>query len=392
MKRFFITVIVCCAVHFSLNAEETWTMQWGGLPRSCLVEFPTSRTGQTGLPVIFALHGYGATATAMRNYSKLHLLGDSVGFITVYPDAYNHRWNSGIGDNPSYPTLNVDDVGFFSRLIDSLISRYAIDTQRVYCCGHSNGGFMSIKLAAQLSNRIAAAASLSGVLTNSTAAGYSAKRPVSLLMIHGTADQVVPFDGGMTGWFSVGATLSFWISKNNSLLPPDTIALPDRDTNDQSTVVKYTYRSAVNTSKIELLKVIGGGHTWPGAAPSPQFGATNNDINANDELWDFFKQFTMTIDAVPEMKNYPTGFLLSQNYPNPFNPSTTVEFRIQRSEFVILKVFDLLGRKVATLVNEVKQPGTYTVQWDATGAASGMYFYRLIAASFVETRKMMVLK
>jgi len=74
----------------------------------------------------------------------------------------------------------------------------------------------------------------------------------------------------------------------------------------------------------------------------------------------------------------PMEFSLGQNYPNPFNPTTTIEFRIQKSQLTILKVFDVLGREVATLVNEVKQPGTYTVQWDASGIASGVYLYRLV--------------
>ena len=82
---------------------------------------------------------------------------------------------------------------------------------------------------------------------------------------------------------------------------------------------------------------------------------------------------------VPEQEESPTAFALEQNYPNPFNPATTVEFRIQSSEFVSLSVYDLLGREVATLVNEVKQPGVYTVQWDASEVSSGLYIYRLVA-------------
>jgi polyhydroxybutyrate depolymerase len=390
MKQCFLALILCCVVDLPMSAQETWILQWEGVSRSCLVDFPFSRTGQTGLPVLFALHGYGATATSLRNYSQIHLLGDSVGFITVYPEAYNHRWNSGIGDNSSWPTPNVDDVGFISRIIDSLISRYAIDTQRVYSCGHSNGGFMSIKLAAQLSNRMAAAASVSGVLTNSTAAGYSARHPVSLLMIHGTADLVVPFDGGVTGWHSVGETLDFWIAKNNFFLPPDTVAVPDRDPNDQSTVAQYTYRSSTNSSKVELLKVIGGGHTWPGAPPSPKFGATNNDINANDEIWDFFKQFSKTIDAVSEWKNDPAGFVLSQNYPNPFNPSTTIRYGLPHKSHVSLTVYNTLGQEVGLLVQGDQEAGYHEVKFDGAGLSSGVYFCRLMAGDFVQTRKLLL--
>ena len=88
----------------------------------------------------------------------------------------------------------------------------------------------------------------------------------------------------------------------------------------------------------------------------------------------------------------PSTFSLSQNYPNPFNPASTVEFRIQSSEFVTLKVYDVLGREVSTQVNEVKEPGTYTVEFDAAGLAGGVYFYCLTAGDFVQTRKLLLLR
>ena len=88
----------------------------------------------------------------------------------------------------------------------------------------------------------------------------------------------------------------------------------------------------------------------------------------------------------------PREFALGQNYPNPFNPTTAIRFQISDYGFVSLQVYDVLGRKVATLVNEVKEPGTYIVQWDASGVSSGVYFYRLRAGDFVQTKRMMVVR
>ncbi|MGA2624391.1 MAG: T9SS type A sorting domain-containing protein [Bacteroidota bacterium] len=88
----------------------------------------------------------------------------------------------------------------------------------------------------------------------------------------------------------------------------------------------------------------------------------------------------------------PLRFSLKQNYPNPFNPNTNFEFRIANFGFVSLKVYDMLGREVATLVNEVKQPGEYAVRWNAEGIASGVYFYRLTAGSCREVKKMLYLR
>jgi len=88
----------------------------------------------------------------------------------------------------------------------------------------------------------------------------------------------------------------------------------------------------------------------------------------------------------------PTIFALSQNYPNPFNPATTISYDVPKSGIVALKVYDVLGREVALLVNEQKQPGSYRVKFDGSSLSSGVYFYRLQAGSFVDTKKLVLLK
>ena len=87
-----------------------------------------------------------------------------------------------------------------------------------------------------------------------------------------------------------------------------------------------------------------------------------------------------------------SDYLLSQNYPNPFNPNTSIQYTINSTQFVTLKVFDLLGRETATLVNEEKPAGKYEVQFNAKGMASGFYLYKLSAGNYSETRKMVLLK
>ena len=109
------------------------------------------------------------------------------------------------------------------------------------------------------------------------------------------------------------------------------------------------------------------------------------DIGA-DEMW-------LTIDGVEDNADgLPGRFWLAQNYPNPFNPSTSIRFDVPRSTMVKLKVYDLLGREVATLVTEVKQPGSYTVRWNAKDFAGGVYFYQLNAGSYERTKKLLLLR
>jgi hypothetical protein len=88
----------------------------------------------------------------------------------------------------------------------------------------------------------------------------------------------------------------------------------------------------------------------------------------------------------------PTEFSLSQNYPNPFNPSTTIRFSIPIHGLVSLRVIDMLGKEVATLVSEEMAAGTFTISWNASSLASGVYFYRLQCGSFLETKKLVVLR
>jgi len=106
----------------------------------------------------------------------------------------------------------------------------------------------------------------------------------------------------------------------------------------------------------------------------------------SDGKYEYSKVVEVTIE------NKPSNFELAQNYPNPFNPSTTIQFQIPKSSFVNLKVYDILGKEVATLVNEEKPLGTYEVTWYAEHVPSGVYFYRIQAGNFVETKKLVLLK
>jgi hypothetical protein len=94
----------------------------------------------------------------------------------------------------------------------------------------------------------------------------------------------------------------------------------------------------------------------------------------------------------PVTNQLPLEVSLQQNYPNPFNPSTTVSYDLPRTSRVTLSIFDILGREVATLLNGEKPAGRYTVHWDASGVSSGVYFYRLRAGDFVQTRRMLLLR
>ena len=101
---------------------------------------------------------------------------------------------------------------------------------------------------------------------------------------------------------------------------------------------------------------------------------------------------TTTVGVEDEGKPIVNNFRLEQNYPNPFNPTTHIGFRIANFGFVSLKVYDIIGNEIATLVNEEKRAGEYEIEFDATGLPSGIYFYKLKAGGYIETKKMVLIK
>jgi hypothetical protein len=115
-----------------------------------------------------------------------------------------------------------------------------------------------------------------------------------------------------------------------------------------------------------------------------------------ETLWiddiSIMETFTGTLDVDKNSDGSIDEYWLAQNYPNPFNPTTSIEYRVGSMEYVTLKVYDLLGREVATLVNEEKTAGSYEIEFDASNLSSGIYFYKLQASNFSETKKMILIK
>jgi len=343
------------------------------------------------MPVVFNLHGYTLDAQQQMNYSRMNMVADTAGFIVVYPNAVNPGWNCGIAGSP-----NVHDVGFFDALIDTLSCHYCIDIERIYSCGFSLGGFMSFRLACQLSERISAVASVAGVIAQTIANGPKANHAMPVLLVHGTADEIVPYNGAYD-WCSVEQTSAYW-TIFNLCTESDTTLLPELDTLDGCSVEKIAHTRYSDSISVVLYKAIDGGHSWPGGDTAylhlswGNIGKTNGDINASAEIWNFVKTYRLPVTTVRTYSQSPNEFSLFQNYPNPFNPTTVIRYQLPVASNVRLVVYDILGREVAVLVNEKKAPGNYQVTFDGSNLASGVFFYRFQAGDFVATKRLLLLK
>ncbi len=234
------TLFFLSALSFLTSAliaqTTTGTLLHDGLQRNYRLHLPTGYSADQEYPLVFNLHGFTSDALQQEFYSGMNAVADTAGFIVCYPNGVNNAWNVGWSFGST-----ADDVGFIENLIQELAENYGIDTTRVYSCGMSNGGFMSYRLACELNDRIAAIASVTGGMFSGYLPQCEPGRPVPILEIHGTADDVVPYDGTPNVNAPVETTVNFWADNNGCAAMPDGIPLPNTAPNDGSTAERFDY-------------------------------------------------------------------------------------------------------------------------------------------------------
>lgn len=267
------------------------TLKWQNKTRRFIVYLPQDYSPQEELPLVINMHAFTGTGAGQFNYTKYHKLADTARCIVVYPYGIGGRWNTGpvfgIGSN-------VDDVGFIGRLIDYMSIVYSIDARRVYATGYSAGGFMSHKLACELTNRIAAIAPVAASMHPETYQTCDPDRPVPTLMFNSISDPVTRYNG-FEGVQPVEDVVALWSDLNDCDIIPVEEELPNIVQNDGSRVNKITYQNC-DESELVFMKFFNAGHTWPGANPTFILGNTNQDVNATNESWAFFKRFAIPDD------------------------------------------------------------------------------------------------
>ena len=289
-------LVAASAAHALPIGNSAHTLEFGGVRRTYLVHLPPAASAGKPLPVVLAFHGGGVNAESMARFSGLSDKADRSGFIAVYPSGTGRlsrvlTWNA--GNCCGYAERrHVDDVGFVRRLLDDLATVATVDPRRVYATGISNGGMFTHRLACELSDRIAAIASVSGPI------GIDRCRPtrsVPVMHFHGTADRFAPFAGGRGErslssimFYSVEHTIGSWVTVDGCSPTPTTEALPDRVA-DGTHVTRKTYAPCRDGAEVVLYTIHNGGHTWPGRQPRFGFlGRSTANVDANDTMWEFF--------------------------------------------------------------------------------------------------------
>lgn len=247
--------------------------KFGGLEREFGAYIPYNK-GTGKIPLVIRLHGWGLTIWPFMIDDYFVKLAQKEKFIHIQPqgtinDVGDPRWNFYESD---------DDLNFMNELIDTMIINYNADPERIYLVGFSNGGGFTIYLAKKLEDRLAAIAPIAA----STYTTYTLKKPMPLCYVHGTTDDDEYRENGTP--IDYDERLKFWIENNEVNPEPIITELEDIDKTDNSTVTKFEYINPNSSGDIVFYRINNGGHTIPGV-----YWPANQDINAYDEIWRFFR-------------------------------------------------------------------------------------------------------
>lgn len=280
----------------------THAIEVGGRERTYHLHLPPHHSKATPAPLVVALHGRGGTGEGFDQSTNGQVVreADRRGYIVVFPEGIDKGWNDGrppVSDRDR-DRSGVDDVAFVSALVDRIDTDHGVDRSRVYAMGISNGGFMSLRLAIDLSDRFAAVAAVAASVTK-VMEPLVPKRPVAVVFVNGTADPLVPFGGGQVRVLgrdrgevlSTDDSVRWWVGHDRCAVSPSARALPDTATDDGATVRVEAHEGCADGSAVVLYRVEGGGHTWPGGAqylPKAVVGTVCRDIDATSEIFDFF--------------------------------------------------------------------------------------------------------
>ena len=247
-----------------------------------MIHRPKGYDGKTPLPLVLVLHGATQGAAGIERMSGMSAKADKENFLAAYPNGTSRfglapMWNSGACCGYAM-THKVDDTGFLRALIDRLEHDYTVDPKRIFITGISNGGMMSYRLACEVPDRIAAIAPVEGAQDLEC----RPSAPVSVLIFHGTADRLVPYNGGTTPFqigpvrtdTAVNFTVAFWAKQDGCSTTPNH--------QETSQLRIDTYSGCKDGAGVVLYTIKGGHHMWPGTRLSL------NDVPATDIMWSFF--------------------------------------------------------------------------------------------------------
>lgn len=276
----------------------------GGIVRSVGV-FDPRRPEEIGLrPLVLVLHGGlgDDDDTVVLRFGKLNRLAAEDDFLVVYPQGLGGHWNDG-RDVERYVAHRerIDDVGFLASLIDDLVEKRNVDANAVFIVGVSDGAMMAHRFACERSAKLRGFTAVVGAMPYNVARRWArcGKDTLSVLMINGTEDPIVPWEGGSVTFdgqelgkvLSAERTFELW-SRHDGCKDVAITMIPDFVPSDGTRIERRQAIECRDGSKVELFAVQGAGHTWPSGwqyLPEHMVGPTSRDIDAAIAAWRFFQ-------------------------------------------------------------------------------------------------------
>ena len=301
ISQLILLCLFCVQIAFGQSKYNpglhTDSMAYDGLQRKYMYYIPVGIENSKNIPVVFFLHGYGASAQIGVNVlgPQFHARADRDKAIVVYPEATSKHWNDKLGG--SFPlTDHINDVGYLSSLIDLFIKDFNANPKRVYFSGSSNGGMMTYRLSCDIPEKIRAIAPFVSTISPQVAAQFAKAKPIPIIVTSGTADSIIKWNGGPVKVIRTPALLSgddniaYWKARNGVKDKAKITHLKDIEPGDNSTVEIQHYKGK---NDVILYKIIGGAHTHPTLreAGKPLEKGKNMDYNAFETVWDFMMSY-----------------------------------------------------------------------------------------------------
>ncbi len=356
--NYSIAIAIILMISTGLKAQ-TDSILFDGMQRYYNVHVP-ELYGTDSVPLIIAIHGWARSPELMEKHTHLSDKADEEGFIVVYP--------KGTGSTLAWNTENegINDAGYINALIDTMVANYAIDTNRIYVTGFSNGAELTYKVAQEYGQKIAAIAPVAADYWNNE---QEPVKEMPIITFHAKNDGSVPIS-------TVQPVLDNWIDFNNTSSIPDTFYLVEG-----ATGIRWINEESKNNIVFFLTDV--GGHSWPGGEPS--WATPSNVISATDLMWDFFKR------ELPEVIELPTSLIQHSDikmdfsiYPNPAKDYLRITGNYDNG---ILQVWSVQG----ILYNSYQVNQAEETSINISNLRNGIYFLTLITREGIAMHKQLLI-
>ena len=301
---FIRLAIVCFLFHASTLLSDQRMIIHEGIEREYIIHIPKNLTEDS--PLVFIIHGFTGSAEGISAYSDMNSIAERESFIAVYPQGTkdikgNTFFNVGY---EFHDDSTINDVSFIRELVRSLSQEFNLSRKKAFATGMSNGGDMSYLLACTSSDLFKAVAPVAGVLMKGLKDSCELNSPVPVFEIHGTADKISLFEGDLNneeGWgayYDLPSTIDFF-AKRYQLTNKSVNQIISKESGADYDIFFERHWSDDLEEEVWMFRIEDGRHVWPGIKfnwwDNPlawyYFGSGNDDINASEEVWAFFKKY-----------------------------------------------------------------------------------------------------